>query len=161
VHAALKQAGDNGVNSALSGLKDISERERVQLLIDNALASSVLVRAKAATECFSALPFVWHREDRLLEGVIDFTFIEDGAWVVVDLDTAAIAGAEAEGVLVYRPQLSVCALALEQLTNRPVKELVLLFMHSGQEVNCPWGDDERAYAETLLSRTVHPSTSLE
>lgn len=162
VHAALKQAGDSGIRAALSGLRNIGERERVQHLIENALASSVLVRAKAATECFSALPVVWHRGDRLLEGVIDFAFIEDGAWVVVDFTTDAGMGAGAEaGALVYRPQLYVYALALEQLTNRPVKELILLFMHSGQEVNCPWGNDERAYAETLLSRTAHPATISE
>jgi len=92
--------------------------------------------------------------------MIDFAFIEGGAWVVVDFKTDVVVGEGAEeSALVYRPQLYVYALALEQLTDRPVKELIVFFMHSGREVNCPWGNDERGYAEALLSRATHPSTT--
>jgi ATP-dependent helicase/nuclease subunit A len=157
VHEALRRTGDGGMNSAPGGSGDVSERERVRHLIDNASAASVLVRAKAAAECFSALPFVWHREGRLLEGVIDFAFIEDGAWVLVDFAVDAIAGEGEEEALVCRPQRYVYALALEQLTNRPVKELILLTLPSGREVNHPWGDAERVWAETLLSGTARPA----
>jgi ATP-dependent exoDNAse (exonuclease V) beta subunit len=155
VHETLKQVGDKTPVPALSKLSNIVERERVQHLIHKALASSVLMRAKTATECFSALPFVLHAEDRLLEGVIDFAFIEAGAWVVVEVKAEAVVGTEAEErAQVYRPQLSVYALALEQLTQRPVKELILLFLHSGQEIGCPWSEGERRSAETLLSQSA-------
>ncbi|MBI3799152.1 MAG: UvrD-helicase domain-containing protein [Deltaproteobacteria bacterium] len=156
VHETLKQAGDSTPVPALSRFSNLTERERVQHLINTALASSVLRRAKTATECFSALPFVLHGEGRLLEGILDFAFIETGAWVVVEVKIEAVAGAEAEErALVYRPQLYASALALEQLTHRPVKELLCLFLHSGQEVGCPWGEDERRSAQTLLPQAAH------
>ena len=161
VHDALKRIGDGTVVPKVSGLWNAVEREEAQRLVENALASSVIARARAATERFSELSFALHFERRLLEGVIDLAFVEDGAWVVVDCKTDVVGDREemAERVLVYRPQLYLYALALEQLTSRPVKDLVLLFVRSRQEVNCPWGDGERAYAETLLSWRNHPSTN--
>jgi ATP-dependent exoDNAse (exonuclease V) beta subunit len=161
VHDALKRIGDGTVVPVVSGLWNAAEREEAQRLVENALASSVVARAKAATERFSELSFALHSEGRLLEGVIDLAFVEDGAWVVVDCKTDAVVGREemAERALVYQPQLYLYALALEQLTSRPVKDLVLLFVRSRQEVSCPWGDGERASTETLLSWRDHPSTN--
>ena len=162
VHAALRKAGDSAIVPPVSGLWNAAEREEAQHLIENVLTSSVFTRAKAATQRFSELPFVLHSQGRLLEGVIDLAFVEDGAWIVVDFKTDAVVGAEVEErALVYRPQLSLYALALEQLTSCPVKELVLLFVRSRLEVTCPWGGGERAYAETLLSEAVYPSTNSE
>lgn len=155
VHAALRKAGDSAIVPPISGLWNVAERKEARHLLENALTSSVLARAKAATERFSELPFVLHSQGRLLEGVIDLAFVEDGAWIVVDCKTDAAVGAEVEErALIYRPQLYLYALALEQLTSRPVKELVLLFVRSRLEVTCPWGDGERARAETLLTTTA-------
>jgi ATP-dependent exoDNAse (exonuclease V) beta subunit len=156
VHETLQRVGNRTPVPALGRVSTVTERERVQHLINNALAAPVLRRTRTAAECFSALPFVLHGEGRLLEGVIDLAFLEEGAWVVVDSNLDVVVGAEAEErARVYRPHLYAYALALEQLTRRPVKELVLLFLHSGQEVGCPWGNGERRYAETLLSRVGH------
>jgi ATP-dependent exoDNAse (exonuclease V) beta subunit len=153
VHNTLQRGDANATVPALSGLRDATERENTQGLIASVQTSSVLARAKTATERFSELPFVLHSEGRLLEGVIDFAFIEAGAWVVVDFTTDVVVEAEAEErAKVYRPQLYVYALALERLTNRPVKELVLFFIQSCQEVVYSWDNDKRVYIETLLSR---------
>jgi hypothetical protein len=154
VHEALKRGGGKAIASAVSGLWNANEREEAKCLVENAFASSVLARAQAAPERFSELPFVSHHEEQLVEGVIDLAFVENEAWVIVDYKTDAVAGAEVEArAVVYKPQLALYALALERLTGRPVKELVLLFVRSRQEVRFAWSDDERAYAERILAGT--------
>ena len=162
VHAALRGMSGNAVarllSSQVSGLWTTAEREEVERLVQNALASPVLARAQTVTECFAEVPFILHYGDRLLEGAIDLAFLENGAWVIVDFKTDAVAGAEAAvRAAVYRPQLCLYALALEQLTGRTVTDLVLLFVRSQQTVSWPWGDSERALAEAVLARM--PSTA--
>jgi len=77
---------------------------------------------------------------------------------LLSIKTDAVAGAEAAvRAAVYRPQLCLYALALEQLTGRTVTDLVLLFVRSQQTVSWPWGDSERALAEAVLARM--PSTA--
>lgn len=105
----------------------------------------VLTRARAATEHFAELPFVLHDQDRLLEGVIDLAFVEESAWVIVNCETDMAATAEAETCAdAYQPQLCLSALALEQLTGRPVKDLVLLFVRSQQAMTFTWSENEGA-----------------
>jgi len=162
VHAALRGVSGNAVASLLSsqvsGLWTAAEREEAERLMRNALASPVLARARAATERFAEVPFVLHHGDRLLEGAIDLAFLENGAWVIVDFKTDAVAGAEVTTrAAVYRPQLCLYALALEQLTGRAITDLVLLFVRPQQIVTWAWGDSERALAEAVLTR--RPNTA--
>jgi ATP-dependent exoDNAse (exonuclease V) beta subunit len=139
----------------VSGLWTAAEREEAERLVQNALASPVLVRAQAATERFAEAPFVLHHQGRLLEGVIDLAFIENRTWVVVDFKTDKVTAAEATlRAVTYRPQLCLYALALERLTGRTVAELVLLFVRPQKEVTFPWGDSERALAEAMLNQTT-------
>jgi hypothetical protein len=42
------------------------------------------------------------------------------------------------------------ALTLKQLTDRPVSDLVLLFVRTQQEVTWLWGDPARVMADELL-----------
>jgi len=146
------------LSSQVSGLWTTAEREEVERLVQNALASPVLARVQTVTECFAEVPFILHYGDRLLEGAIDLAFLENGAWVIVDFKTDAVAGAEAAvRAAVYRPQLCLYALALEQLTGCTVTDLVLLFVRSQQTVTWTWGDSERALAEAVLA--MMPSTA--
>ena len=162
VHEALKGGGDNAIASAVGRLWKANEREEAKRLVENAFASSALTRAQAASEHFSELPFVLHHEEHLSEGVIELAFVENAAWVIVDFKTDAVAEAEvAARAGAYKPQLALYALALERLTDRPVKELVLLFVRSRQEVNFSWNADERASAEKMLTERVHSSHNTE
>ncbi len=153
VHAALRKREYSADALRGSGLWNPAEQEEAKRLIETALTSPVMTRAQGAREHFSELPFVLHHEDRLLEGVIDLAFVEDGMWIVVDFKTDAVTGMEEMEARAssYWPQLSLYALALEQLTGRPVKEQILLFVRSQRELHRPWNDHQRTVARMLLT----------
>jgi ATP-dependent exoDNAse (exonuclease V) beta subunit len=158
VHAALQHASAHGgLSSARAHLsKGIRPREQAEVarLVANALASPVMERAWQAEERFAEVPFSLHLHARLIEGVVDFAFLEDGAWVVVDFKTDRVAGeAVSARATAYHAQLYLYALALERVTRYPVKELILLFLHPQQAVTLSWSDDERRLAETLVTMT--------
>jgi len=133
------------VAQVTSGLWTAAERDGAARLVEDLLAVPVLTRARAATERFAELPFVLHYQGRLLEGVIDLAFVEEGAWIIVNCETDTVTTAEAERRAdAYRSQLCLSALALEQLTDRPVKDLVLLFVRSQQAVTFTWSENEGA-----------------
>lgn len=153
VHAALRRQESRTNALRESGLWNQTEQEEAKRLLETALTAPVMARAQGAREHFSELPFVLHHEGRLLEGVIDLAFVEEEAWVVVDFKTDAVTETEAIEARAsrYWPQLSLYALALEQLSGRPVKELILLFVRSQRELHRPWHDQQRAAARVLLT----------
>jgi ATP-dependent exoDNAse (exonuclease V) beta subunit len=129
------------------------EREEAERLVHNILASPVMSRARIARERFAELPFVLHTGGRVLEGVIDLAFVEDENWVIVDFKTDAVDTADVEArALQYRPQLDLYALALERLTARSVKEMLVLFARSQQSVCFAWDDRARTRAEALWQK---------
>lgn len=158
VHAALRRV--NRLNEAQSSLRGLlgsepfKERAEVERLVANALLSPVMLRARKAEERFAETPIALHVDGRLLEGVIDLAFLENEAWVIVDFKTdQVVKDLVSTRTDAYRAQLSLYALALERLTRYPVKELVLLFVRSPQEIIFPWGEDERRLAGALVSLT--------
>jgi ATP-dependent helicase/nuclease subunit A len=156
VHAALRRASTRGETSSFIGnfpdLWKPEEKEEVEQLVANALTSPVMLRARTAEERFAEAPISLHLNGGLIEGVIDLAFIENGAWVVVDFKTDNLVGdVISTQTDAYRAQLCLYALALEHLTQRPVGELVLLFVRPRQEVIFPWGAHERRLAETLVA----------
>ena len=63
---------------------------------------------------------------RLMEGIIDLAFVEDGAWVVVDFKTDAdISGPPSERRTQYQRQLQWYASALRRLTGLPARAYLL------------------------------------
>jgi ATP-dependent exoDNAse (exonuclease V) beta subunit len=153
VHAALRKQGSRTNALREGGLWNSAEQEEAKRLLESAMTSPVIVRAQGAREHFSELPFVLHYEERLLEGVIDLAFVEEEKWIVVDFKTDAVAEVEAIEARAsrYWPQLSLYALALEHLSGRSVKELILLFVRSQRELHRPWNDQQRAAARMLLT----------
>ena len=127
--------------------------------LDTGWNSPLLSRARAARECFAELPFSLHyqtqsRTDTVLNGVIDLAFLENGAWVIVGLKDDVLSDGQAEPRAArYRSELSVYALALEQLSVYPVQDLVVLFARSATDVHFVWDDRARADAQTLLDQT--------
>jgi ATP-dependent exoDNAse (exonuclease V) beta subunit len=88
-----------------------------------ALANPLLARARASARQHREYPFSLTLGDgRLLEGVIDLAFVEDGAWVIVDFKTDADWGANRAR---YERQLQWYAFALRQLTGIPAKAVLL------------------------------------
>ncbi len=137
----------------------VSAAAPLQGVVHNVLTSPLLSRARAAQECFADLPFSLHYQAPphtaiVLNGVIDLAFVENKAWVIIDLKTDALTDGQAElQAARYRSGLYRYALALEQLTAYPVKDLVILFAHSATEVHFAWDERARADVQALLART--------
>jgi ATP-dependent helicase/nuclease subunit A len=90
--------------------------------------------------------------DYLLDGVIDFAFLEDNAWVIIDFKTDTIPAEQIQQQAErYRLQLGLYALALEELTAYPVKDLIILFARSRQDVCFAWNEAARSAAQALLT----------
>jgi ATP-dependent helicase/nuclease subunit A len=61
-------------------------------------------------------------DGRLMEGIIDLAFVEDGAWVIVDFKTDADVSRAREQ---YQRQLQWYASALTRLTGLPARAYLL------------------------------------
>ena len=151
VHLALEQTdlADAGAARVLAraharalGL-GAADAERAVLLVDAALASRVLARARAAPRLWRELPFTLPIEAGLLEGTVDLAFEESGKLVIVDYKTDAVppSGVDAR-MKTHRRQVAEYALAIGELGGLPVREAVVLFLHAAE------------------SRTVHVTPAL-
>ncbi len=127
-------------------------------LLDTALASPLLARARAAG-CQHEVPFaieVSRIEDAtpvLLTGAMDLLFIENGRVVVVDFKTDAVRD-EAELARradAYAPQAAAYALAAQTALCKPVAEVVLFFLSQGREWRIPVTDLLLRHAEQQVA----------
>ncbi|MBI3247728.1 MAG: UvrD-helicase domain-containing protein [Deltaproteobacteria bacterium] len=155
VHAALRRATTHGIApetaAAVSGVRETEEQAELARLVKNTLASPLMQRARQSESRFAEVPFSLHLSGRLLEGIIDFAFIENGAWILMDFKTDHVAPARAnERAASYRAQVQLYALALERLTHRPIAELIVFFVRPQHAVTFSWGEEERRSAETLV-----------
>ncbi len=131
------------------------EQQETGRLGRNIPPSTVLARAQVATTCLFDTPFILRHKHRLVEGVIDLAFLEQEAWVLVKVTVDSVSAPEQEAQAQnHQSQLLLAALALERLTGRQVKDLVLFFTHSQHEMTVEWGEHERALAESLLETTL-------
>jgi len=161
VHAALRSAAGRDLTLPstwrLATTGNPLEREEIARLVSLTLSSPLMQRARQTTERFAEAPFSLYRAGRLIEGVIDFAFIENGAWVIVDFKTDHLQEAEVETrAALYRPQICLYALALERLTRRPVAELALCFVCIQRTVSLKWDEEARQLAETLIDSIDEP-----
>ena len=84
----------------------------------NALRHAVFARATVAERCHREFPVLFHAENgKVLEGVIDLAFLENGIWHVVDFKTDADLGSKRAH---YENQLRWYAYALRRLTSSNV-----------------------------------------
>lgn len=81
------------------------------------------------------------KQARLLQGVIDCAFEENGAWVLVDYKTDRV---DDEQMLVnrYAEQLAWYARALAEITGKPVKERYLYALRVGKAIAVPEIDEK-------------------
>ena len=91
--------------------------------VEAALAHPLLDRARRAERKHREYPVMLRVDDgRLMEGIIDLAFVEDGAWVIVDFKTDAdISGSRDR----YQRQLQWYASALNRLTGLPARAYLL------------------------------------
>ena len=98
-----------------------------------AVDSPTVRRAIAASRYWREVPVAVPVGDGVLEGFIDLLFEEDSGLVVVDYKTDAVDSENLDGYLPrYRLQGGAYALAAQQATGMPVREVVFLFLHAGE-----------------------------
>ena len=88
-----------------------------------ALAHPIMARARGAQRLHRELPIILKLEDqKVLEGIIDLAFLENGTWQIVDFKTDADI---AQNQTHYKRQLHWYALALARLNQTPVEAHLL------------------------------------
>ena len=160
VHTALRNGAQTGKRIFIPSLRDCmtaAEREDAEDMVRNILATPSMARAQAAKERFAEVPFSLQYKKSvdgancLLEGVIDFAFVEDNAWVVLGFKTGTILHKDTPlQIQRERLQLGVHALALEELTAYPVKDLIVMLARSSKDLSFTWNEAARSDAQAFL-----------
>ncbi len=132
VHAVLRDVELDASTEAIAGLAALNARilgapdeesDAARDAVAAVLAHPLLVRSRAAERCHREYPIVLPLDDgRLLEGVIDLAFVENGVWTVIDLKTDADS---AERRAQYARQLRWYGYALTKLTGMPARLCLL------------------------------------
>jgi ATP-dependent helicase/nuclease subunit A len=132
VHAVLRDvpldAGPSAIrqwtqlNARIVGAPS-EETEAACARIEAALQHPLLERARAAKRKHREYPVMLRVDGgRLMEGVIDLAFVEDGGWAIVDFKTDADLTSHREQ---YQRQLQWYASALSRLTGLPARAYLL------------------------------------
>jgi ATP-dependent exoDNAse (exonuclease V) beta subunit len=130
VHTILRDVALDGnaneqlakVHGRVLGATD-QEVEDAAKAVDAALRHPLLERARKSKLCRRELPILLKlKENRILEGVIDLAFEENGTWHIVDFKTDAEIGPSRKR---YENQLRWYALALSRLNQMPVEAHLL------------------------------------
>lgn len=109
-------------NTRLLGSPD-EEREAAAEAVQAALDHPLFGRARAAARCHREYPLVLKLNDgRMLEGILDLAFVENGRWVIVDFKTDADV---LERRTQYERQLQWYGFALTELTKMPAEAYLL------------------------------------
>jgi ATP-dependent exoDNAse (exonuclease V) beta subunit len=110
------------MNARAIGATD-EESEAARVAVSAALAHPVMTAARRAERCHREYPVTLRLDgDRLVEGVIDLAFLEDGRWTVVDFKTDADS---AEVRAQYQRQLQWYAFAMTAMTGMPARAVLL------------------------------------
>ena len=125
----------------------ISGREpEVVSLVTTALNSDVVQRAIVSGRWWREVPVAAPLEEGFLHGFIDLLFDEGDGLVVVDYKTDSARADESPQALDrYRLQGGAYALAVSQVTGKPVKQVIFLYLKHEQEA--PLEDLPRAMEE--------------
>ena len=93
------------------------------------LAHPLLARAQAASrrgECRREAPVSMRAGDgRLVEGIVDVAFREEGVWTVVDYKTDREVGEAGGGGVVYRRQVALYAQMIAAATGEPAHAVLM------------------------------------
>jgi ATP-dependent helicase/nuclease subunit A len=99
------------------------EVEAAAQIVMAALGHPLLQGARSATTCYREYPLAMRMDSgRLVEGVLDLAFMEDGGWVVVDFKTDADLPARRRH---YEVQLGWYVFALSSITKAAARGVLL------------------------------------
>jgi ATP-dependent exoDNAse (exonuclease V) beta subunit len=99
------------------------ESEAARAAVTAALAHPLITAARRAERCYREYPVTLRLDgDRVVEGVIDLAFLEEGRWTIVDFKTDADT---AEVRAQYQRQLQWYAFAMTEMTGLPARGVLL------------------------------------
>jgi ATP-dependent helicase/nuclease subunit A len=136
---------------ALAGGLPSAAVDEVVPVIESGLRSDVIRRARAASRMWRELPFCIARGGGTVEGKIDLIFEEEDGLVIVDYKTNLFDGDTSALREHYRAQAEAYGLALSAVSDRPVKEVVLLFMRGPKEEPIPVDADPGSVEKGLAA----------
>ena len=145
VHAVLQSidlASGEGVDHrarAQAVAEGVPDREaEIARLAEVAVNSDIVRRAVASQRIWREVPVAAPVGDGSLHGFIDLLFEEEGGLVVVDYKTDAVSVEQLPDIMGrYRLQGGAYAHAIGQITGKPVKEVVFLYLQPKREVALP------------------------
>jgi ATP-dependent helicase/nuclease subunit A len=127
VHTILRDAQLDANRPAITALAQVHGRllgadtEEIEQAIEvtqATLAHALIARARSAQRLHRELPIILKLEDRkVLEGIVDLAFLDQGGWQIVDFKTDADISANQTH---YKRQLHWYALAVSRLNHAPV-----------------------------------------
>jgi ATP-dependent helicase/nuclease subunit A len=110
----------------------LKDTGKLMEITKNALQHSLLSRARGATAFYREVPFVYNLGGKIIEGIVDLIYVEDGALVIVDYKTDDIDERFLEKRWQrYRRQGEIYALAMTEITGMKVKEISFYFVRPG------------------------------
>ena len=117
----------------------VPDREaEIARLTEVAVHSDIVRRAVASQRIWREVPVAAPVGDGSLHGFIDLLFEEEGGLVVVDYKTDAVSAEQLPDIMGrYRLQGGAYAHAIGQITGKPVKEVVFLYLQPKREVALP------------------------
>ncbi len=140
-HHSLDDVVRGLVESALDDAdiasSDTGSRERVFRMVERALQSDLLNRARSADELVQEVEFGYGIADGgMIQGQMDVVFVEDGGIIIGDFKSDNIQPGYAESRVEqhYGGQAAVYAYAAHQVTELPVREVVFYFAETGESV---------------------------
>jgi ATP-dependent exoDNAse (exonuclease V) beta subunit len=132
VHTILRDAPLDADRAAITALAQVhcrllgatpEEFDQAIQAAEAALAHPLIGRARKAARLHRELPIILKLENqKVLEGVIDLAFVDQGAWQIVDFKTDADISANQAH---YKRQLHWYAKAISTLNNAPVQAHLL------------------------------------
>jgi ATP-dependent helicase/nuclease subunit A len=118
VHEALERGNADGLDG------------KAREMVERALASELMARARKADEVYRELPFAIMTDGGLMEGKMDLLFREGDRWTLVDYKTDVRPEPEK-----YRAQMAAYADALQRTAGVRVTETLLYFLANGKIVS--------------------------
>ena len=164
VHAVLQSidlatgAGVEHRSRAQAVAEGVPDREEeIARLAEVAVRSDIVRRAVASKRIWREVPVAAPVGDGSLHGFIDLLFEEENGLVVVDYKTDAVTVEQLPEVIDrYRLQGGAYAHAISQITGKPVKEMVFLYLQPKSEVVLPDLADAMADAQAAAQSLLQP-----
>ena len=109
------------LHARIAGAQEADTQAAIEAAVA-VLGHWLIAAARSAQRCHRELPLTLPLGNRVLEGVIDLAYLDNGAWTIVDFKTDAAAPGRLER---YKTQLRWYAYALHKITGNPVRGWLL------------------------------------